>query len=79
MIEYMAPCTPQEVFPLSTISAICPKVMQGHQHVKQQMGISTQQSHIPLDQRVWVDVGGKTTAAYGWAYPGGGSDGGGDF
>ena len=32
-----------QVFPLSTISAICPKVMHGHQHVKQPVSDSQEQ------------------------------------
>lgn len=47
---YNPPAVAQEVDPLSTMFAICPNVMQGHQHVTQQLEQSEKQPQRPDDQ-----------------------------
>lgn len=50
MIMYIAPLTPHDVDPLSTISAMRPNATHGHQQVKQHEFMSVQHSHKSVDQ-----------------------------
>lgn len=74
---YKNPHAPHDVVPLSTISAICPKVIHGHQHVIQQLETSLKQSQRLVDQGPSDELAETGMPGTGWPSYGGVVDGGG--